>query len=179
MLKNVFFKISFVCAVTAFFAACSTPTVSSDDDDGVYRRVKSSSSGEATSSSSEQKQSVYDAVVKSGVYTTKDSVAAYLCKFDKLPSNYIGKDEAIALVEEETGREFTKWNFNPWTAFDFMVGGDVYENSDGLLPKGSYHEADVDYYDSSRGTKRLVYASDCVIYYTADHYKSFKKLDVR
>jgi guanyl-specific ribonuclease Sa len=179
MLKNVFFKISFACAVTAFFAACSTPTVSSDDDDGVYRRVKSSSSGEATSSSSEQKQSVYDAVVKSGVYTTKDSVAAYLCKFDKLPSNYIGKDEAITLVEEETGREFTKWNFNPWTAFDFMVGGDVYENSDGLLPKGFYHEADVDYYDSSRGTKRLVYASDCVIYYTADHYKSFKKLDVR
>lgn len=185
MLKNVFFKISFACAVTAFFAACSTPTVSSDDDEDLYRRSsaskkgKSSSSEEATSSSSETKQSVYDAVVKSGVYTTKDSVAAFLCKFDKLPGNYITKDEAIALVEEETGREFTKWNFNPWTAFDFMVGGDVYSDSEGLLPKGSYHEADVDYHDDSRGTKRLVYASDCVIYYTADHYKTFSKLDIR
>lgn len=185
MLKNVFFKISFACAVTAFFAACSTPTVSSDDDEDLYRRSsaskkgKSSSSEEATSSSSETKQSVYDAVVKSGVYTTKDSVAAYLCKFDKLPSNYITKDEAIALVEEETGRDFSKWNFNPWTAFDFMVGGDVYSDSEGLLPKGSYHEADVDYHDDSRGTKRLVYASDCVIYYTADHYKTFSKLNIR
>ena len=76
MLKKYFFKISFACAVTAFFAACSTPTVSSDDDEDLYRRSsaskkgKSSSSEEATSSSSETKQSVYDAVVKSGVYTT-------------------------------------------------------------------------------------------------------------
>lgn len=177
MLKNVFFKISFACAVTAFFAACSTPTVSSDDDEDLYRRSSASKKGK--SSSSETKQSVYDAVVKSGVYTTKDSVAAYLCKFDKLPSNYITKDEAIALVEEKTGRDFSKWNFNPWTAFDFMVGGDVYSDSEGLLPKGSYHEADVDYHDDSRGTKRLVYASDCVIYYTADHYKTFSKLDIR
>jgi hypothetical protein len=177
MLKNVFFKISFACAVTAFFAACSTPTVSSDDDEDLYRRSSASKKGK--SSSSETKQSVYDAVVKSGVYTTKDSVAAYLCKFDKLPSNYITKDEAIALVEEETGRDFSKWNFNPWTAFDFMVGGDVYSDSEGLLPKGSYHEADVDYSGANRGTKRLVYQSDCVIYYTSDHYETFAELEVR
>jgi guanyl-specific ribonuclease Sa len=37
----------------------------------------------------------------------------------------------------------------------------------------------VDYHDDSRGTKRLVYASDCVIYYTADHYKTFSKQDIR
>lgn len=178
MLKNVFFKISFACAVTAFLAACSTPTVSSDSDEGLYKRSSSSTSKDK-SSSSESLKSIYEAVEESGLYTTKDSVAAYLCKFDKLPGNYITKDEAIALVEEETGREFSKWNFNPWTAFDFMVGGDVYNNSEGLLPKGSYHEADVDYHDDSRGTKRLVYASDCVIYYTADHYKSFNLMDIR
>lgn len=178
MLKNVFFKISFACAVTAFIAACSTPTVSSDSDEGLYKRSSSSTSKDK-SSSSESLKSIYEAVEESGLYTTKDSVAAYLCKFDKLPGNYITKDEAIALVEEETGREFSKWNFNPWTAFDFMVGGDVYNNSEGLLPKGSYHEADVDYHDDSRGTKRLVYASDCVIYYTADHYKSFNQMDIR
>jgi hypothetical protein len=178
MLKNVLFKISFACAVTAFLAACSTPTVSSDSDEGLYKRSSSSTSKDK-SSSSESLKSIYEAVEESGLYTTKDSVAAYLCKFDKLPGNYITKDEAIALVEEETGREFSKWNFNPWTAFDFMVGGDVYNDSEGLLPKGSYHEADVDYHDDSRGTKRLVYASDCVIYYTADHYKSFNQMDIR
>ena len=179
MLKNVFFKISFACAVTAFFAACSTPTVSSDDDDGVYRRVKSSSSGEATSSSSEQKQSVYDAVVKSGVYTTKDSVAAYLCKFDKLPTNYVTQNEGKSLYESKTGKAFDKWNFNPWTTIGVMIGGDKFANNEGLLPKGTYHEADIDYSAKNRGTKRLVYQSDCVIYYTADHYESFSKLEIQ
>ncbi len=186
MLKNVFFKISFACAVTAFFAACSTPTVSSDDDDGVYRRVKSSSSGEATSSSSEQKQSVYDAVVKSGVYTTKDSVAAYLCKFDKLPSNYVGKNEGQQLYETKTGKTFEKWNFNPWTTIGVMIGGDKFNNYASnandyyaSLPEGAYHEADVEYSAKNRGTKRLVYQSDCVIYYTADHYETFSKLEIQ
>ena len=174
-LKNI--PCFFVFLYSAFLVACSTPTVSSDDSDEI--EWISSDSEKTTSSSSVARKSIYEAVEESGLYTTKDSVAAYLCKFDKLPSNYVGKNVGISLYELETGNTFSKWNFNPWTAFDFMVGGDVYENSDGLLPKGSYHEADVDYYDSSRGTKRLVYASDCVIYYTADHYKSFKKLDVR
>ena len=116
---------------------------------------------------------------ESGLYTTKDSVAAYLCKFDKLPSNYVGKDEGISLYESKTGNTFDKWNFNPWTTICVMIGGDVFENREGLLPNGSYHEADVDYSAKNRGTKRLIYQSDCVIYYTADHYESFDKLEVR
>ena len=166
--------------MAAFLAACTaTGDVVGGDEDELSPSVQKISSSSVAESSSAGVKSIYDAVEESGLYTTKDSVAAYLCKFDKLPSNYITKDEAIALVEEETGRDFSKWNFNPWTAFDFMVGGDVYSDSEGLLPKGSYHEADVDYHDDSRGTKRLVYASDCVIYYTADHYKTFSKLDIR
>ena len=165
-------KISFPLLFSAILAACSTPTVSSDDSN------EKSSSSEELSSSSVATKSIYEAVKESGLYTTKDSVAAYLCKFDKLPSNYVGKDEGISLYETKTGNTFSKWNFNPWTTIGVMIGGDIYENHDGQLPSGSYHEADVDYSAKNRGTKRLIYQSDCVIYYTADHYETFEKLEV-
>ena len=162
-------KISFAFLFSAFLVACSTPTVSDDESEEI----------EQTSSSDVSKKSIYEAVEESGLYTTKDSVAAYLCKFNKLPGNYVGKDEGISLYESKTGNTFSKWNFNPWTTLDVMIGGDVYENHDGQLPSGSYHEADVDYSAKNRGTKRLIYQSDCVIYYTADHYESFDKLEIR
>ena len=170
-------KISLAFLFAAFLVACSTPTVSSDDSDEIERI--SSNSEKATSSSSVATKLIYEAVEESGLYTTKDSVAAYLCKFDKLPNNYVGKDEGISLYESKTGNTFSKWNFNPWTTLDVMIGGDVYENHDGQLPSGSYHEADVDYSAKNRGTKRLIYQSDCVIYYTADHYETFDKLEIR
>ncbi|SHL64509.1 ribonuclease [Fibrobacter sp. UWOV1] len=164
---------SVVFLFSAFIVACSTPTVSSDESD-----EKSLSSVEQSSSSVATK-SIYEAVEESGLYTTKDSVAAYLCKFDKLPSNYVGKNEGQSLYESKTGNTFEKWNFNPWTTLGVMIGGDVFDNREGLLPSGSYHEADVDYSAKNRGTKRLIYQSDCVIYYTADHYETFNKLEVR
>lgn len=171
-MNKTFFRFFFIGLAAVFFAACSTSTVSSDDDED----LKSSSSAE---SSSETVKSIYEAVEESGLYTTKDSVAAYLCKFDKLPGNYVGKNEGKKLYESKTGNTFEKWNFNPWTTIGVMIGGDVFENNEGLLPEGSYHEADVDYSGANRGTKRLVYQPDCVIYYTSDHYDSFTKLEVR
>ena len=170
-------KISFAFLFSAFLVACSTPTVSSDDSDEIERI--SSDSEKTTSSSSVATKSIYEAVEESGLYTTKDSVAAYLCKFDKLPSNYVGKNEGKSLYESKTGNSFSKWNFNPWTTIGVMIGGDVFENREGLLPNGSYREADVNYSAKNRGTKRLIYQSDCIIYYTADHYETFSKLDVR
>ena len=167
MLKNAFLKISLACVVTAFLAACSTSTVSSDDSE------------KSSVSSSVEVKSVYEAVEESGLYTTRDSVAAYLCKFDKLPGNYITQKEGKTLYESKMGNAFDKWNFNPWTTLGVMIGGDSFGNKEGLLPKGSYNEADVDYFSDNRGTKRLVYESDCVIYYTSDHYKSFTQLEIR
>jgi len=140
---------------------------------------KISSSSTVKSSSSEKSKSILDAVQESGKYTTRDSVAAYLCKFDKLPSNYVGKNEGQKLYESKTGKTFEKWNFNPWTTIGVMIGGDKFGNSEGLLPEGAYHEADVEYSAKNRGTKRLVYQSDCVIYYTADHYETFSKLEIQ
>ena len=174
-MKNL--KISFAFLFFVFLVACSTPTVSSDDSDEIERI--SSDAEKTTSSSSVATKSIYEAVGESGLYTTKDSVAAYLYKFDKLPSNYVGKNVGISLYELETGNTFSKWNFNPWTTLGVMIGGEVFDTREGLLPNGSYHEADVDYSAKNRGTKRLVYQSDCVIYYTADHFETFNKLEVK
>ena len=164
-MKKVPLKIYLASSFTALFVACTATgdAVRSDEDN----------------SSTISRLSIYDAVEESGLYTTKDSVAAYLCKFDKLPANYVGKDKGIALYESKTGNAFSKWNFNPWTTINVMIGGDKFSNNEGLLPEGSYHEADVEYSAKNRGTKRLVYQPDCVIYYTADHYETFTKMEVR
>ncbi len=200
-MKNVSLKTLLTWLVAVCFAACtvSVEPVDGDDADSSSSSVAESSSSEKESSSSiaesssaekissssviesssANAKSIYEAVEESGLYTTKDSVAAYLCKFDKLPANYVGKDEGIALYESETGKTFDGWSFNPWKIIGVMIGGDKFGNNEGLLPKGTYHEADVDYFNDSRGNKRLVYASDCVIYYTSNHYKSFTQLDIR
>jgi hypothetical protein len=241
-MKNL--KISFALLLSAFFVACSSPTIPNNDssetelsssssrgkssnsglasssssekslssssqesvssssdeiDSSSSQRIDSSSSesqsssSSATSSSSESIESsssvdiydIYEAVEESGVDTTKDSVAAYLCKFDKLPSNYVGKNEGKDLYESSTGNTFSKWNFNPWTTIGVMIGGDDFNNyaSDPdyyheNLPEGSYSEADVDYSGSNRGTKRLIYQSGCIIYYTADYYETFDLLSI-
>jgi len=149
-----------------------TPPSSSDSK-------KISSSSTVKSSSSEKSKTILEAVQESGKYTNRDSVAAYLCKFDKLPTNYVTQNEGKSLYESKTGKTFEKWNFNPWTTIGVMIGGDKFANNEGLLPKGTYHEADVEYSAKNRGTKRLVYQSDCVIYYTADHYETFNKLEIQ
>jgi hypothetical protein len=114
------------------------------------------------------------AVTASGKYTAKDSVAAYLKNYGELPSNYVKKAEAGELYEQDTGNQFTgTWNWNPWTTIGKMVGGDSFGNREGLLPAGSYLEADVDYYAANRGTNRLVYQTGEAIYSTRDHYESF------
>jgi len=65
---------------------------------------------------------------------------------------------------------------NPWQILGVMIGGDYFGNSEGLLPSDNYKECDVDYHDSSRGTKRLVYTNAGLVYYTANHYESFTSI---
>lgn len=110
-------------------------------------------------------------------YTSKNEVAKYICENGSLPSNYVSKSEGKRLYEQRTGRNFTKWNFNPLTTLGVMIGGDYFENREGLLPPGTWYEADVDYFANNRGTNRLVYSSGCNIYYTGNHYKSFSKIE--
>ena len=169
-------RVSIMCEAYGPNDECGNPTCASQDVIDSLHHVQDSI----------LRTLVYDAVEESGRYTTKDSVAAYLCKFDKLPANYVGKNEGKKLYESKTGNTFEKWNFNPWTTIDVMIGGDNFDNFSSnpenfheKLPEGSYHEADVDYSAKNRGTKRLVYQPDCVIYYTSDHYETFTRLEVK
>ena len=163
------YRVSILCEAYGPADECGNPTCASPDViDSIYKVQDSV-----------VRTLVYEAVEESGLYTTKDSVAAYLCKFDKLPANYVGKNEGKKLYESETGNTFGKWNFNPWKTIGVMIGGDKFGNNEGLLPEGSYHEADVDYSAKNRGTKRLIYQPDCVIYYTADHYETFTQLKIK
>lgn len=115
----------------------------------------------------------------SSQYTTKDEVARYICDNDRLPPNYVSKDEAMRLYEEKTGKKFERWNFNPLRKLGVMIGGDNFSNREQKLPQGSYKEADVDYFEVNRGKNRLIYTKNCNIYHTSDHYQTFTKLNIQ
>ncbi|MCM1327247.1 MAG: hypothetical protein NC094_08870 [Bacteroidales bacterium] len=109
---------------------------------------------------------------EAGSYTTKEDVALYLETYEKLPGNFITKQEARKLGWEGGSLE-------PY-APGKCIGGDKFGNYEGLLPaeKGrTYRECDIDTLGAdSRGAKRIVYSDDGLIYYTEDHYTSFTLL---
>jgi hypothetical protein len=112
-------------------------------------------------------------IVEDGYYTSPDDVADYLYLYGKLPGNYLTKEEAKDLGWVST-------DGNLWEVTDEMsIGGDYFGNYEGLLPEGNgrkWNECDVNYSGGYRGAERLVYSNDGLIYYTEDHYESFKKL---
>ena len=106
-------------------------------------------------------------------YTSKEDVALYIHTYDKLPNNFITKNEASDLGwKSNVG--------NLWDVTDRMsIGGDKFGNREGLLPKEDgrqYYECDINYEGGHRGAERLVYSNDGLIYYTQDHYDSFELL---
>ena len=93
----------------------------------------------------------------------------YLKKYGKLPDYYITKQEAA----EKYG-----WNSRRNTlagkAPGKMIGGDIYNNKEKLLPQiygRIWYECDVDYVSGNRRTcSRLYYSNDGLMFYT-DHFK--------
>ncbi len=108
-----------------------------------------------------------------GYYTSKDDVALYIHTYDKLPENFLTKNEA-----RDLGWQSNEGNL--WDVTDRMsIGGDKFGNREGLLPNKDgrqYYECDINYEGGYRGAERLVYSNDGLIYYTADHYDSFELL---
>ncbi len=110
-------------------------------------------------------------VSEEGQYTAPAFVAAYLHLFSRLPNNFLTKREAKAL-----GWDSSQGNLQE-VAKGKSIGGDVFGNYEEVLPKGKrYRECDVNYSGGPRGGERLVYSDDGDIYYTNDHYNTFKKL---
>lgn len=102
----------------------------------------------------------------------KDAVAAYIKEHGALPDYYITKDAARA-------KGWTDGSLEPY-APGCLIGGDRFGNYEGLLPNKKdriYKEGDIGTFQAgARGTKRIVFSNDGLIYYTDDHYASFTKL---
>lgn len=64
--------------------------------------------------------------------------------------------------------------------FPYHQDGTVFQNRERLLPRessGFYHEYTVKTPGSpDRGARRIIQARDGTLYYTADHYESFKRI---
>lgn len=109
------------------------------------------------------------ALDEGGEYTSAEDVALYLHLYAHLPQNFITKKDARALGWNGGGLDDC--------ADGKCIGGDRFGNYEGLLPDApgrEYHECDIDTLHAvSRGTKRIVYSNDGLIYYTEDHYESF------
>ena len=107
-----------------------------------------------------------------GWYDSRDEVALYLITYGHLPGNYVTKNEARK-------KGWSSGSLEPYFP-GCSIGGDVFQNREGLLPKAkgrTYYECDIDTAGkNSRGSKRIVFSNDGLIYYSGDHYDSFTLL---
>ncbi|MFC0045864.1 ribonuclease domain-containing protein [Metabacillus iocasae] len=96
----------------------------------------------------------------------------YLKEYGHLPANFITKSEAQSI-----GWVSSQCNLAE-VAPGYSIGGDVFQNREGLLPKKTgrvYYEADAYYTSGCRGAQRVVYSNDGLYYSTSDHYKTFQR----
>ena len=110
-------------------------------------------------------------VVENGEYCNVSEVSAYIKEFHKLPSNFITKKEARDLG----------WNGGSLKKYapGKSIGGDVFTNREGVLPKTSakYIECDINANGTERGPERIIYNNETFqVYYTNDHYRTFKEV---
>lgn len=112
------------------------------------------------------------AIAEDGSYYSKDDVALYIHTYGHLPDNYVTKKEA----RKAGWSSGSVQKYIPGAA----IGGDVFSNREGLLPKKkgrTYYECDIDTNGKKqRGDKRIIYSNDGLIFYTEDHYQSFEQL---
>ena len=90
----------------------------------------------------------------------------FVCKYCCLKSNSSSAWLPAQVVEKACGE-------------GLAIGGDKFGNREGLLPEArgrQYYECDVNFDGGYRGSERIVFSNDGLIYYTADHYESFELL---
>ena len=113
-----------------------------------------------------QSQSISEAIETD----QKEEVALYIHTYSHLPSNYMTKKEA----------RMHGWESGALSKIlpGKSIGGDRYGNYEEVLPVDEiYYECDIDTEGkTSRGKKRIVYSKDGDIWYTEDHYDTFKLL---
>ena len=110
-----------------------------------------------------------------GSYTTKEDVALYIHLYGCLPENYVTKSYCQNVLKCSTSKVQQNWCDGHGA-----IGGDVFQNREGLLPKKAgrtWTECDINTWGrSQRGAERIVFSNDGLVYYTANHYASFELL---
>ncbi|CDL79158.1 ribonuclease domain-containing protein [Xenorhabdus cabanillasii] len=108
------------------------------------------------------------------ILTEHHRVADYVRQHSRLPGYYITKKQA---------RRFG-WDARKGNLCEVLpgkaIGGDRFSNRENKLPNQKdrqWFEADVNYNCGRRGSNRLLYSNDGLIYLTLDHYKTFTKLE--
>ncbi len=141
---------------------------------GISGCVAEKSDDSSNDNSTEVVIEMESSVTEDGSYTSPEDVAEYIHIYEKLPDNYLTKQEArnSGWVSEEG---------NLWEVTEQMsIGGDRFGNREGLLPKADgrqWFECDVNYTGGYRGAERLVYSNDGLVFYTANHYESFEEIE--
>ena len=94
----------------------------------------------------------------------------HLKMYGRLPSYYITPEYAIN----------EGWNAKKGDLFikcpGKMIFGGVYQNRNGHLPSAVgriWYEADINYESGYRGTDRILFSNDGLIFVTYDHYHTF------
>ncbi|ATF52415.1 ribonuclease domain-containing protein [Morganella morganii] len=104
--------------------------------------------------------------------TAQSRVVSYVQQHQRLPDYYVTKK-----VARDAGWQPSKGNLcevMPGKA----IGGDRFGNREKGLPDApsrQWFEADINYNCGHRGSDRLLYSSDGLIYVTTDHYRSFQQ----
>ena len=112
-------------------------------------------------------------VTEDGIYGDPTCVALYLHRYGHLPSNYITKTQAKKKGWDQDSGNL--WEVLPGVS----IGGGPFANAEKKLPEKDgreYRECDVNYRGGARGGERIVYSNDGLVYFTADHYNTFKLL---
>lgn len=114
-------------------------------------------------------------VMENGEYTSMQEVAVYLTLFGHLPDNFITKKQAQAL-----GWSSKAGNLDA-VAPGKSIGGDYFGNYEGNVPDAQgrdWTECDIDSDGGYRNGLRIVFSSDGLIYYSDDHYSTFRQVVV-
>lgn len=106
--------------------------------------------------------------------TQANAVANYLQRHQQLPDFYLTKKAARA----------QGWDAKAGNLCDVLpgraIGGDRFMNREKQLPEEAgrqWYEADVNYQCGHRGSDRLLYSNDGLIYLTTDHYRTMKRVE--
>lgn len=112
---------------------------------------------------------------RDGYYNSKEEVALYIHLYGCLPENYVTKSYCQNVLKCSTSKVQQNWCDGHGA-----IGGDVFQNREGLLPKKAgrtWTECDINTWGrSQRGAERIVFSNDGLVYYTANHYASFELL---